>query len=297
MQKFITTIAAALLLAASAFGQDLPSCNIYLFETSMRDSLLTLSNPQFLTLFNKNGYNNQPCFVNNSELLLTSAAPNDRQTDIYLLDLNAKSKLRMTNTAESEYSPKPGPDDLYFSVVRVEMDADRTQRLWQYPLDRKDSGKSALKYLRGVGYYHWLDRFKVALFNITAANLNYLSLADTRDGATQNLAPSVGRCFQTSPSGRLVYVHKITEGNWVIKALDKNTMEVSEIIKTITGAEDFVIMKDGAIIMGKGSRLYRYHPVKGTGWQEIAELKRIGINNITRLAVSGDGKLAIVNGG
>jgi Tol biopolymer transport system component len=297
MQKIITSLAAALLLTTSSFSQDLPNCNIYLFETSMRDSLLTLSNPEFLTNFNKDGYNNQPYFINNTELLLASAGPNDRQTDIYLLDLKAKSKLRMTNTAESEFSPKPGPDNLFFTVVRVEMDADRTQRLWQYPLDRKDSGKSVLKYLRGVGYYQWLDRFKVALFNVTSANLNYLSLADTRDGAIQNLSPSVGRCFQTSPNGRLVYVHKITDGNWVIKALDKNTLEVTEIVKTISGAEDFVIMKDGAILMGKGSRLYRFHPLKSENWQEVAELKRIGINNITRLAASADGKLAIVNGG
>ncbi|MBI1224760.1 MAG: hypothetical protein GC192_05950 [Bacteroidetes bacterium] len=293
----ITTSFAALLLALSAFSQDLPNCNIFLFDTSMRDSLLTLSNPQMLTAFNKDGYNNQPCFINNTDILLASASPNDKQTDIYLLDLAAKTKLRMTQTAESEFSPKPTPDDLFFSVVRVETDADRSQRLWQYPLDRKDQGKSVFKYLRGVGYYHWLDRFKVALFNITSGDLNYLSMADTRDAAIQNLSPSVGRCFQTSPNGRLVYVHKITSGNWVIKALDKNTLEVSEITKTISGAEDFVIMKDGAILMGKGSRLYRYHPLKSQNWQEVAELKRLGINNITRMAVSGDGKLAIVNGG
>jgi Tol biopolymer transport system component len=263
----------------------------------MQDSLLTLTDPQFLTGFNKNGYNNQPCFVNNSELLMASASPNDRQTDIYLLDLTAKSRLRMTHTAESEFSPKPTPDNLFFSVVRVETDEDRSQRLWQYPLDRKDAGKAVLKYLRGVGYYHWLDKFKVALFNVTSADLNYLSMADTRGEAIQNLSPSVGRCFQNSPNGRLVYVHKIADGNWVIKALDKNTLEVTEICKTISGAEDFVIMKDGAIIMGKGSRLYRYQPTKSKNWQEVAELKRLGVNNITRMAVSGDGKLAIVNGG
>ncbi|MCF8247902.1 MAG: hypothetical protein K9J37_22225 [Saprospiraceae bacterium] len=297
MQKIITSIAVAMLIAASAFGQDLPTCNIYLFETSMRDTLLTLTNPQFLTDFNKSGYNNQPSFINNSELLISSAAPSDRQTDIYLLDLAAKTKLRLTQTAESEFSPKPTPDNLFFSVVRVETDADRSQRLWQYPLDRRDEGKSVFRFLRGIGYYHWLDRFKVALFNITSANLNYLSMADTRDAAIANLSPSVGRCFQTSPNGRLVYVHKITDGNWVIKALDKNTLEVDEIVNTISDAEDFVIMKDGAIVMGKGSRVYRYHPLHGKNWQEVADLKRIGVNNITRMAVSGDGKLAIVNGG
>ncbi len=297
MQKLIATLAAATILTVTALGQSLPTCNIYLFETSLRDSLLTLSDPQFLTVSNKMGYNNQPAFVNNTDLLFVSASPNDTQTDIYLLDLKAKTRLRMTQTAESEYSPKPTPDNLFFSVVRVETDADRSQRLWQYPLDRQDAGRAAFKFLRGVGYYHWLDRYKVALFNLTADNLNYLSLADTRDAAIQNLSPSVGRCFQTSPNGRLVYVHKITDKNWVIKALDKNTMEVTEICKTISGAEDFVIMKDGAILMGKGSRLYRFMPMKSQNWQEVAELKRVGINNITRMAVSGDGKLAIVNGG
>jgi Tol biopolymer transport system component len=263
----------------------------------MVDSVLTLRDPQFITSFNKGGYNNQPSFVNNDELLIASARPADRQTDIYLLDLGAKTRLRLTRTAESEFSPKMTPDNLYFSVVRVETDADRTQRLWQYPLDRQDDGRASFRYLRNVGYYHWLDKFKVALFNITAGDLNYLSMADTRDAAIANLTPSVGRCFGTSPNGKLVYVHKVSEGNWVIKALDKNSLESTEIAKTIPGAEDFAIMKDGAIVMGKGSRLFRFHPTRGKAWQEVVDLKKQGITNITRLAVSGDGKLAIVNGG
>ncbi|MCU0347217.1 MAG: hypothetical protein MUC59_09745 [Saprospiraceae bacterium] len=297
MRKISSTFAAIAFLAACANGQDLPNCNIYLFKTAMQDSTLRLSDPQFLTVFNKNGYNNQPAFVNNTDLLIASAGPSDRQTDIYLLDLSAKSRMRMTRTAESEFSPKPTPDNLYFSVVRVETDADRSQRLWQYPLDRQDEGKASFRFLRGVGYYHWLDKFKVAIFNVTSGDLNYLSMADTRDAAIANLSPSIGRCFGTSPNGRLVYVHKVSSDNWVIKSLDKNSLEVTEITKTISGAEDFVVMKDGAILMGKGSRLYRYHPVKGKKWQEVADLKRQGITSITRMAVSGDGKLAIVNGG
>lgn len=297
MSRLILSLLSLAFFAVVAKGQDLPNSNIYLFNTALQDSILVLDDPQFLTAFNKNGYNNQPCFVNNTDLLLVSAAPNERQTDVYLLDLDAKTKLRLTRTAESEFSPKPTPDNLFFSVVRVETDEDRSQRLWQYPLDRQGEGKPVFKYLRGVGYYHWLDKFKVALFNLTSGGLNYLSLADTRESAIQNLSPSVGRCFQTSPNGRLVYVHKITDGNWVIKALDKNSLDVSEITKTISGSEDFVVMKDGAILMGKGSRLYRFHPVKSKSWQEVADLRKVGITNITRMAVSGNGKLAIVNGG
>jgi len=275
--------------------QDLPNTNVYLLQIEQVDSILTFTSPQFLTEFNAKGYNNQPSFLSNTELMMSVGLENANQTDIYLFDLEKKTRLRMTKTPESEYSPQVTPENLFFSVVRVETDAGRSQRVWQYPLDRKDKGRPVFKYLRGIGYYYWLDRFRVALFNV--ADVNYLSLGDTRDEATRHLAPSVGRSFQKSPNGRLVFVHKITEGNWVIKAMDTNTFEVETIVPALPGCEDFVILKDGTILMGKGSRLYQFHPRKDTTWREVAELNNLGIFHITRLAASFDGKLAIVNGG
>jgi hypothetical protein len=275
-------------------GQDLPISNIFLFQLEWVDTVLLFKSPKFLTGYNKLGYNNQPQFISNTELLVASALPGETQTDIYLLDLEKKSRLRMTQTPESEFSPRPTPDNLHFSVVRVETDADRTQRLWQYPLDRGDKGKAVFRFLRGVGYYHWLDRFRVALFNVAATN--YLTIGDTRDESTRQLAPDIGRCLQTSPSGRLVFVHKKSAENWVVKAMDTNSLQVEEIIKTPAGSEDFVILKDGSILMGKGSRLYKFHPLKDKNWVEMADLKNLGVYNVTRMAVSGDNKLVLVNG-
>ena len=295
MHRTILTTLLALLLSTFGISQDLPISNIFLLNMEKVDSILVFKNPKLLTAFNPSGYNNQPSFVSNTELMLTVQMPEEDQTDIYLLDLEKKTKLRVTKTPESEYSAKSVPGNLYFSVVRVELDEERSQRLWQYPLDRGDKGKAVFRYLRGVGYYHWLDRYTVALFNV--ATTNYLSIADTRDESSRHLAPDVGRCFQTSPNGRLVFVHKITDGNWMIKAMNKNTLQVQEIIRTLPGAEDFVVLPDGTILMGKGSRLYKYHPLDDKEWEEMADLKTVGISNITRMAVSGDGKLAIVNGG
>jgi len=295
MYRICSILAVLLFMAGPATAQDLPASNIFLLELEWRDSVLLFKNPQFLTNFNPTGYNNQPAFLSNSDLLITVGMANEAQTDIYLLDLDKKQKTRLTKTAESEFSPQPTPDNLYFSVVRVETDADRSQRLWQYPLDRKDAGKPVFRFLRGVGYYHWLDRFKVALFNV--ATTNYLSLGDTRDESTQHLSPDVGRCFQTSPNGRLVFVHKVTSDHWVIKAMDKNTLDVQVITPTLPGAEDFVILDNGAILMGKGSRFYTFHPLKNDGWKEAVDLKDIGVYNVSRMALSKDGKLAVVTGG
>ncbi len=292
MSRFFLLSALVFALTGMALSQDLPVSHIYLLETEMRDSVLLFKNPQFLTNFNRNGYNNQPCFLSNDELLLTVGMENEQQTDIYLLNLKDKRKQRLTKTPESEYSPMPTPDKLHFSVVRVELDAGRTQRLWQYPFDRKDSGKPVFRFLRGVGYYQWLDQFKIALFNV--ASVNFLSLADTRDDSNQHLSPNIGRCFQISPIGRLVFVHKVTDDHWVIKALDKNTLNVQEIGPTLPGSEDFTILSDGSILMGKGSRLYTFHPLKGGSWQEVVDLNNIGIRNVRRLALSKDGKLAVV---
>jgi hypothetical protein len=295
MRILILCLLVFLLRATISLGQDLPNTNVYLLQMEQVDTILTFNSPQLLTASNAGGYNNQPNFLSNTELMMTVGLENTNQTDIYLFDLEKKTRLRMTKTPESEYSPQVTPENLFFSVVRVETDEGRSQRLWQYPLDRKDKGKPVFKYLRGIGYYYWLDRFRLALFNV--ADVSYLSLGDTRDESTRHLAPGVGRSFQKSPNGRLVFVHKITEGNWVIKAMDTNSLEVETIVPALSGCEDFVILKDGSILMGKGSRLYQFHPRKDTTWREVAELKNLGIFHITRLAASADGKLAIVNGG
>ena len=285
-----------LLPMASLCAQDLPRSAVFLFRLSWQDSALQFSEPKYLTGFNPRGYNNQPCFISEHELLLTVGMEGQDQTDIYLLDLEKRQQLQLTNTAESEYSPRMTEDGLHFSVVRVEKDEDRTQRLWQYPFDRKDSGKPVFRFLRGIGYYHGLDTSRLAVFNV--ANPNFLSVADIRDGATQYITSDIGRCFGLSPNGRLVFVHKITEDRHVIKAMDRNSLEIQEISLALPGSEDFVILDDGSILMGKGSRIYRMHPlVKRDAWKEVVDLKTIGVTQITRMALSEDGKLAVVTGG
>ncbi|MEY3052656.1 MAG: hypothetical protein RLY31_2441 [Bacteroidota bacterium] len=284
------------LLPSALCAQELPRTAVYLFHLSWQDSSLHFSDPKYLTAFNPNGYNNQPSFVSDDELLLTVGMAGEEQTDIYLLDLKKKQQLQLTKTAESEYSPQIMHDKLHFSVVRVEKDEERTQRLWQYPLDRKGSGKPVFRLLRGIGYYHLLDSSRFAVFNV--ANPNFLTIADTRDDATQYLNSDIGRCFGTSPNGNLVFVHKITEERHVIKTMDRNTLEVQEISLALPGSEDFVILEDGSILMGKGSRVYRMHPlVKRDAWKEVVDLKTIGVTQITRMALSRDGKLAVVTGG
>lgn len=274
---------------------DIPSTNIYLFELEKEaDSLYNFNNPKFLTDFNKDGYNNQPYFVRDNELLISARVGGSNQNDIYLFDLEKGTKLQVTKTAESEYSPILMPDKFHFSSIRVEMDENGTQRLWRFPLSRQNNGKPVFDYLVDIGYHEWLDERRIVLFIVDEPN--YMVVADTRDGSTQQLATNIGRAFKKLPNGNLAYVHKATESTWFIKELNKNDLRSEIIVQTPRGAEDFAVMKDGTFLIGRGTKLYKFMPNKDDDWVEIGDFRDYNFTSITRLAISGDGKLAMVGG-
>lgn len=272
----------------------LPNSNIYLFDLTVADTSLELTQPRFLTYFNQTGYNNQPAFFTEDELYITVQMPYEQQTDIYMLDLINKTKRKVTATVEGEFSPKRTPDFFSFSAIRQEFRGrDTIQRLWQFPIDRKNNGKPVFKYTDKIGYYHWLSNSLVAVFIVDSPN--YLAIANT---GTDQLTPIVnnpGRCFTRTPNGELAYVQKNSPSNWMIKTknLYRNA-PAKDIINTLPGSEDFVILDDGTYVMGNGSKLYKYNPAVDQEWVEFADLRFYEITNISRLAVSEDMKLAIV---
>ena len=274
---------------------DIPSTNIYLFEIDQEnDTLFNFTNAKFLTNFNTDGYNNQPCFIRDNELLFSARTAGQNQNDIYLLDLEKGTKLQITKTAESEYSPILMPDKFHFSSVRVELDDNGTQRLWRFPLSRQNNGKPVFDYLVDIGYHEWLDERRIVLFIV--GEPNYMVVADTRDGSTQHLASNIGRAFKKLPNGNLAYIHKATESTWFIKELDKTSLRSEIIVETLAGAEDFAIMKNGTYLMGRGAKLFKFMPNQDEDWVEIGDFRDYNFSSITRLAISGDGKLALVGG-
>ena len=151
-------------LATTTFAQKPPQTNVYVFDLEqVTDNEWQFKNPRYLTYFNKNGYNNQPKFFDNDKLYLTVQFPYEDQPELYLLNLKDNTKIRVTDTREGEYSPTLTPNKNYFSAVRVEADANKTQRLWEFPVSRRDNGKPVFKYITGIGYHHWLNNSEVAL--------------------------------------------------------------------------------------------------------------------------------------
>lgn len=293
MKSLFITIIFCLGASLLLFAQDLPVTNIYLFELEQEsDTVILFKSPRYLSDFNPKGYNNQPCFIRENELLISARMVDSDQNEIYSLNLEKGTKLQVTKTVESEYSPTLMPDQFNFSAIRVEADENGTQRLWQFPISRQNDGKPVFEYLIDIGYHQWLDKNRVVLFIVS--DPNYMVVADVSDGSTQQLSTNIGRSFKMLKNGNLAYIHKATESTWFIKELNSKTLRSEIIVQTLQGSEDFTIMADGTFLMGRGSKLYKYHPQKNEDWIEIGDFRDYNISSISRLEISKGGKLALV---
>lgn len=286
MQKKLSIFFVFCVLASSLFAQ-LPKSNVYLFDMVQdTDTTFSFTNPQFLSHFNENGYNNQPVFIEDDLVYITIQRPYDIQADLYAFDLTKNTKTRITDTPESEFSAARTPSFYEFSAVRQEIQGqDTILRLWQFPLDRLTNGKPVFKYITNIGYYSWIDAFNVAVFLVDQPNT--LAIANTRTDEIQPLASNAGRCFKKLNNGNLAYVQKgeFTD-EWHLKEqnLYRSELPATTLVATPIGAEDFIVLEDGTFVMGQGSKLYKFNRYKDEDWVEIVNLSYYTITNISRLA-------------
>lgn len=284
---------AMLAVARCVFGQTAPpSTDIFLVDVLKRGGQLALGTPTNITF--RPGYDNQPLFTPDGKSLLFTSQREGEQTDIYRYDLATRFTAPITKTAESEYSPTVTPDEKSFSVIRVE--ADKTQRLWQFPL-AGGTPALVLTNIKPVGYHVWLDANTLALFVLGQPNT--LQLVDVKSEKAEVLAQSIGRALHRIPGqpSQFSFVHK-AEKEWWVKAYDLKTRQTTNLIKTLPGSpssEDCAWLPNGTLLMAQGSNIYKWQRGKDADWQLIADLEASGVTNITRLAVNAKGdKLALV---
>ncbi|NJC24587.1 hypothetical protein [Neolewinella antarctica] len=285
-----------LLITATAAAQ-LPNTQVYAFDFRVQDTTVQLSNPVYLTSFNQRGYNNQPSWIDRNRLLMSVQTTGQDQPDIYSFDLAAKTKTRLTATTAGEYSPKAIGGTQRFSAIRQEyVGRDTVLRLWEFPMSLRDNGKPVFSSANGIGYYEWLNSVQLALYLVQSPS--QLVLATTDADAKQPLAQQTGRCFKRQPNGNLAYVDKSTTP---YRIMEKNLYRLDEAPNFVTDAlemtEDFAILNDGSYLMARGSQLFRYDAIRTPRWVQVADLRLYGIRNITRIDVSGFGRLALVADG
>jgi len=290
-----TVFYICVLFSSAVFAQNLPDTDIFLIQLSksIKGKITVSGQPENLT--NRKGYDNQPCFLPDGKGLLYTAADESEKTDIFRIYFDKQPPQNLTNTpTTSEYSPIPLEEHQAFTVVRVEEDT-KTQRLWQFPLSGKGDAVYYQPHLTQVGYYTQArQNGKLVMFMVTdPPTLQTATLTDTSGFIA---AVNIGRCVAAIPgkSDAVSFLHKLNDNQWLIKRLKPGNLDTKTIIQALPGSEDYAWLPDENLLMAKDSRLY-WLPKDGQEWIQIADFTKDGIKNITRLAVSSDGKkLAIV---
>ncbi len=267
------------LLLSGGFVFAQASTEVYLLD-------LSTDNTRPTNISQNPGYDNQPSFWDNEDLLYTRSRAG--QTDIVRYKISSKKLEWQTNTAQgSEYSPLRIPQSEAFSAIRL--DTSGLQRLYRYTADGKDELLfSPLK----IGYQRWISATTLLCTVLVEDHMN-LMLAKT-DKPPLVLAEKVGRSLHRIPNtGQLSFIQQ-KEGENVLSSYDPKTEVIQALLPLPTGVQDVAWLATGTLIFGQGNNLYQWDPATSTGIQVWKKLE--GINNISRLALSPNGKLLALVG-
>lgn len=291
LNKVIFIFIQAFIAVYTAYGQ-LPQTNIYTLDLRANEQKVLLNNLTMLTAFNPEGYNNQPHFINDHELLITSDFDCLGLTDILHCELSNNTITRITKTEESEYSPTVMANGLDFSVIRQEIDESQTtpQVLWSYPINRENGGRQIVPDIQNIGYHLWVTPDKVALYLVSSPS--ELVLYDTKNSTVTHIANNVGRCLKADKNNNILYIQD-HEGVKSLRSFDIYLGRSKSITTPLEGQQDFDLLPNGHLISADSSKLYTLIPGVDKNWKLNKDLSKSGILKISRIA-SFRGKLAIV---
>ena len=243
------------------------------------------------------GYDNQPSFMRDSRSVLFTSGRGGGQTDIYRYWIADRKLTQVTETAESEYSPTVVPSGSGFSVIQVE--ADNTQRLWQFGFparaDARLEPSLVLADVKPIGYHAWVDVDTVMVFVLGEPAT--LQRASPGSALTETVTGNIGRSLVAIPGGRAVsFTTRDENGVWWIKRYDAATREVRTLIHAVegTGEPHTAWTRDGRLFTASGTRVFSWKEGDAE-WTPVGDLAAAPIGNLSRLAVSPDGRwLAVV---
>jgi hypothetical protein len=285
LRHLMQCAAASITLANAAAAQG--NTDIFLAPLSrVRDSIVV---GRAVNVTNRAGYDNQPSFLPDSKGILYTVVAADAQADIWRYDMATKRSVRLTTTApESEYSAVVMPGGHRMSVIRVERDS--TQRLWSFALDGSDP-QVLLSAQKPVGYHAWLGPTRLATFVLGNPAALHVIESDGSDDVIR--ARNIGRALQLAP-GKNVFSYTQRDSARALWIMTQPVHGESEIpiVKASADNEYHVWTPNGVLLSTSGGVLVRWNRALDatTGWLPVADLTKAGVKNVSRLAVSPDGR-------
>ncbi len=285
MKKNYTTLLMVVLFVSTIMYSQ-PATEVYLFDFILNDSVFAVENP--VNISNNKGYDNQPSFSLDGSGVLFASTRLD-QTDVAFYNIADETKIWLTNTLGSEYSPIQTPTKKFFSSIYI--DKDGTQLLWVYPFNRKKP-KVLIENLE-VGYHAWLN--KKIIVSFVLGDPPTLEVSNLKFKIKYPIEKNIGRSIHNIPGTDLISFISHENTDFEIYSIDPLNSEKIYIADALKDSQDLAWTPDGTLIMGSGNTLYKLKPGVDKTWVEFASLKSFELTGITRLAISPLGnKIAIV---
>ena len=266
--------------------------DIYVFDLIENDSIILLNNP--LNVSANEGYDNQPSFSEDGSILFF-ASEREGQIDIATYNFEEGYRSWITNTPDSEFSPKSFPGKKkYFTCVRL--NKDKTQYVYKYAYKKKEP-VVLIPDLK-VGYYLWIDQKTLATFVID--DIETLEVSNFKYKIKYPIAKNIGRSIENIPfsaglgSRKISYI-SLEHGSPEIYAIDPSDSTEKYITDPLVGSQDLAWTNKGTILMGNEDGIFKFTPGKSKDWTPVKIESELLLTGFSRLALSPDGKkLAVV---
>ena len=265
----------------------LPDTDIFLFKAKTIGKQHSFGEAKNLT--NRVGYDNQPCFSTDSKELLFVSVEDSGQSEIWKYNIAEKTKLRITNTGESEYSPTFIRNGTKISTVRVDKDGGQRFYLLDYP---ESTISEYIKNSDSIGYSCWINDSLISMFVVE--DTSSLQILDMKTNKRTLVITNPGRCMKINPKNKeLYFIDKNDSTHWFLSSYNFKSKKVKKVIETLPGSEDFAFFSDGILICGFKGGVFE---LRGKSWLAIGKPIISMENDFYRIAISPDDQyIAVVS--
>lgn len=287
MKKNILTVSAIVLFSFAYSTAQLPDTDIFLFKARTAGKKHSFGEAKNIT--NRVGYDNQPCFSPDSKELLFVSVEDSGQSEIWKYNITDKTKTRITDTEESEYSPTFIRGGEKISTVRVDKDGGQRFYILDYPMTNHSE---LVKNSDSIGYSCWVNDSLITMFVVE--DTSSLQVLDMKTQQRTFVTTNPGRCMKIHPKNKeLYFIDKNDSAHWYLSTYNFKSKKIKKVIETLPGSEDFAFFSDGTLISGFKSGVFE---LKGKSWVSIGKPIVSMENDFYRIAISPDDQyIAVVS--
>ncbi|HQQ95077.1 MAG TPA: hypothetical protein PLQ93_11025 [Bacteroidia bacterium] len=261
----------------------LPDTEIWLFHLKHSKDSLVLS--KGINVSMREGYDNQPSFSKDQKSIYYVSVRDDKQADIYAYKLSTGKTSRITNSRESEYSPREMEQGFLDAVV---VERDSAQRLHRMQIA---SGLGqAFQEPDSIGYYCFLNADTMLYYKLTEPHS--LQLYSFASGKSQKLGDHPIRGFCTLNRHSALYGLK-DSGQVTFYLYDFLIRKAVVYAQYPSLNEDIYWHPKLGLMKSEGNCVLQFNAEDKT-WRKRFDLSPFGIKRITRFALDPELRYLVV---